>query len=108
MQPLEPGVMFWAERDDFALVRGVGVRCGQLGLPGGMQLAGAAAEHWKRTIGEADFTVVTVFAAYDGEDYADIPTVQRTVGFIPRPEPTIRSARPSPLTSPAATETPPW
>jgi hypothetical protein len=26
---------------------------------------------------------VTVFAAYKGEDYADIPTVQRTVGFIP-------------------------
>ena len=22
--------------------------------------------------------------AYNGEDYADIPTVQRTVGFIPR------------------------
>jgi sugar phosphate isomerase/epimerase len=24
-----------------------------------------------------------VFAAYKGEDYADVPTVQRTVGFIP-------------------------
>jgi sugar phosphate isomerase/epimerase len=29
------------------------------------------------------FSLVTVFAAYDGENYADIPTVQRTVGFIP-------------------------
>ena len=28
--------------------------------------------------------MVTVFAAYNGEAYADIPTVQRTVGFIPR------------------------
>ena len=27
--------------------------------------------------------MVTVVAAYLGEDYADIPTVQRTVGFIP-------------------------
>ena len=27
--------------------------------------------------------MVTLFAAYQGEDYADIPTVQRTVGFIP-------------------------
>ena len=25
-----------------------------------------------------------VFAAYNGESYADIPTVERTVGFIPR------------------------
>jgi len=31
----------------------------------------------------AHFTLVTVFAAYDGESYADIPTVQRTVGFVP-------------------------
>jgi sugar phosphate isomerase/epimerase len=90
MQPLEPGVMFWAERDDFALVRDLGVRCGQLGLPGSMQLTDASAEHWRRTLQAADFTVVTVFAAYDGEDYADIPTVQRTVGFIP---PATRAAR---------------
>jgi sugar phosphate isomerase/epimerase len=80
--------MFWAERDDFELVRGLGVRCGQLGIPGGMQLTDAAAEHWTRTL--AGFSVVTVFAAYDGEDYADIATVQRTVGFIP---PATRSER---------------
>jgi sugar phosphate isomerase/epimerase len=90
MQPLEPGVMFWAERDDFAAVRALGVRCGQLGVPGGMVLTDAAAAHWKQAIAEAGFTVVTVFAAYEGEDYADIPTVQRTVGFIP---PATRDAR---------------
>ena len=33
---------------------------------------------------QAQFPLVTVFAAYNGENYADIPTVQRTVGFIPR------------------------
>ena len=27
---------------------------------------------------------MTVFAAYNGESYADIPTVERTVGFIPQ------------------------
>jgi L-ribulose-5-phosphate 3-epimerase len=90
LQPLEPGVMFWAERDDFALVRNLGVRCGQLGVPGTMQLNDAAADSWKRTLDAAGFTVVTVFAAYEGEDYADIPTVQRTVGFIP---PATRAAR---------------
>ena len=30
-----------------------------------------------------DFPVVTAFCAYNGESYADIPTVKRTVGFIP-------------------------
>ncbi len=28
--------------------------------------------------------MVTAFCAYNGESYADIPTVQQTVGFIPR------------------------
>jgi sugar phosphate isomerase/epimerase len=85
--------MFWAERDDFNLVLDLDVRCGQLGLPGGMQLAGGAAAQWERTLADAGFQVVTVFAAYDGEDYADIPTVQRTVGFIPRVTRAEREAR---------------
>ncbi len=89
MQPLkelEIGVMFWAGRDPVETLREVkslGVRCGQLGIPGEMDLAGAA-EPWRRALEAERFTLVTVFAAYKGEDYADVPTVQRTVGFIPR------------------------
>jgi len=88
MQPLrdlEIGVMFWAGRDPGETVRelkSLGVRCGQLGIPGDMPLEGAAAA-WKEALAEEDFTVVTVFAAYAGESYADIPTVARTVGFVP-------------------------
>ena len=93
MRALEPGVMFWAERDDFALVRNLGVRCGQLGLPGTMQLTDDAADAWARIFAGPGFSVVTVFAAYDGEDYADIPTVQRTVGFIPAGTRAERTAR---------------
>jgi sugar phosphate isomerase/epimerase len=85
--------MFWAERDDFALVRNLGVRCGQLGIPGTMQLTDAAADHWNRILADARFEAVTVVAAYDGEDYADIPTVQRTVGFIPPATRADREAR---------------
>lgn len=84
LKPLEPGVMFWAGRDPLDDVRSLGVRCGQLGLPGGMELTGAAAAQWKQDLDAARFTLVTVFASYEGESYADIPTVQRTVGFIPR------------------------
>jgi len=79
----EPGVVFWAERDDLATVLGFGVRTGQLAIHGGMVLDEAAATQWKAALASAHFKLVTVVAAYDGEDYADIPTVQRTVGFIP-------------------------
>jgi len=85
LEPLEPGVMFWAERDSLQEIRAFGVRCGQMGVPESLDLTGAAAEAWR-----PDMELVTLFASYDGEDYADIPTVQRTVGFIP---PATRAAR---------------
>jgi sugar phosphate isomerase/epimerase len=93
LKPLEAGVMFWAGRDALADVCSLGVRCGQLGLPGGMELSEAAAAQWKESLDSAGFTVVTVFAAYDGESYADIPTVQATVGFIPPATRAEREAR---------------
>ena len=84
LKPLEPGVMFWAERDHLSEIKSLGVRCGQLGIPGSMELTETAAKDWRAALADQEFTIVTVFAAYNGENYADIPTVQRTVGFIPR------------------------
>jgi hypothetical protein len=98
MQPLrdmEIGVMFWAGRDPLETVRelkDLGVRCGQLAIPGDLDLEGAA-EAWRPALDAEQFTLVTVFAAYKGEDYADIPTVQRTVGFIPPATRAEREAR---------------
>src|SRR5260370_20726262 len=80
----EIGIMFWAGRDSLEEIRSLGVRCGQLGIPGDLPLDGSVAAKWKAEIDAANFTVVTVVAAYNGEIYADIPSVQRTVGFIPR------------------------
>jgi len=82
--------MFWAERDDFGLVRSLGLHFGQLGIPGGMSLTPDAANQWKASFAETGFTLVTVFAAFEGESYADIPTVCATVGFVP---PATRHAR---------------
>ena len=79
----EPGAMFWAERDHLHEIQALGVRCGQLGLAGGLELTRPVAADWRIALEHQDFTLVTVFAAYTGESYADIPTVQRTVGFIP-------------------------
>ena len=79
----EVGVMFWAGRDNLEEIASLGVRCGQLGIPGGLELNASVAREWKSAVQRTEFRIVTVFAAYQGEDYADIPTVQRTVGFIP-------------------------
>ena len=82
---MEIGVMFWAGADPIETIRQVkstGVRCGQLGIPPEMPLTGAA-PLLRAALVREEFTIVTVFAAYAGESYADIPTVQRTVGFIP-------------------------
>ncbi|HTB11036.1 MAG TPA: sugar phosphate isomerase/epimerase family protein [Bryobacteraceae bacterium] len=80
---MEIGVMFWAGRDNLAELRVLGVQSGQLGVGGDAPLTSEAAVEWREAIAEAGFSIATVVCAYTGEDYADIPTVQRTVGFIP-------------------------
>jgi len=93
---MEIGVMFWAGRDPVETLREVkslGVRCGQLGVPGQLSLDAATISAWKQALEAEQFTLVTVFAAYEGESYADIATVQRTVGFIPPATRAEREAR---------------
>jgi len=80
---MELGVMFWAGRDNLAELRAMGVQAGQLGVAGDVALNSAAAAEWREAIANAKFSIATVVCAYTGEDYADIPTVQRTVGFVP-------------------------
>ncbi len=78
--------MFWAGRDPLETIREVkslGVRCGQLGVPGHVPMDLAAAAQWNQALDVEQFTLVTVFAAYNGEEYPDIPTVERTVGWVP-------------------------
>jgi sugar phosphate isomerase/epimerase len=90
LRDMEIGLMFSAGPDPVATIRGVkalGLRCGQLGIPGDCKMDAAA---WKAALEAEDFTVVTVFAGYNGESYADIPTVERTVGWIP---PSTRAER---------------
>jgi L-ribulose-5-phosphate 3-epimerase len=89
----EIGIFFWAEADALATIRavkGCGVRSGQLGVDGSLTLTQRAAEEWSSALAREDFHIFTVFAAYEGESYADIPTVERTVGFVP---PATRAAR---------------
>ena len=81
------GLMFWAGRDPAETlneIQALGINTGQLGVPGDLPLDDAAKKSWKKALDDARFKIVTVFAAYTGENYADQPTVQRTVGFIPQ------------------------
>ena len=96
MKPLEIGVMFWADcppREKLRQIKAFGVNCGQLGLAGDTDISPATAQAWKTALAEESFTLVTVFTAYNGESYADIPTVQKTVGFIPPATRAEREAR---------------
>jgi len=93
LEPLEAGVMFWAggalgtggePAEIVRAIKSVGVRCGQLGVHGEADLGPESQQAWKRAQEENGFGIVTVFTAYPGESYADVPTVQETVGFVPR------------------------
>lgn len=47
-------------------------------------------EEFKRTLADLGIEVTCVFAGFEGESYADIPTVERTVGIVPKD---VRSER---------------
>lgn len=42
------------------------------------------AREFRKQLTEQDIQVTAVFAGFEGESYADIPTVQRTVGLVPQ------------------------
>jgi L-ribulose-5-phosphate 3-epimerase len=85
LAPWEIGVMFWAGRDPaetLGELKRLGILCGQLGIPGDLDISSAAVM-WRKALDAESFTAYTAVAAYNGESYADVPTVRRTVGFIP-------------------------
>jgi L-ribulose-5-phosphate 3-epimerase len=91
----ELAVMFWAGQDPTETLRtlsDLGVRQGQLGIPGDFALGGAG-PIWKTAAEASDFKIYTVFAAYVGESYADVATVRDTVGLVPPATRAIREAR---------------
>lgn len=95
LEELEVGLMFWGDTEPLKMIRAVkslGIRCGHLGFTGAVPLAGLGAVY-KQALADEGFVVTAVFAAYDGESYADAPTVEKTVGFIPESTRAEREAR---------------
>ncbi len=95
LEDLEIGLVFVAGEDARAtleLAKSFGLRAGQIVFPGGYSLR-RAAEVWDDALRTARFTPVTLVCSYAGEDYADIPAVERTVGLVPAATRTERVAR---------------
>ncbi len=88
--------MFWGEKQPERTLRAIkalGMRCGHLGFAGHVPLNVDVASKWRSVADAEDFGITAAFAAFEGESYADGPTVQRTVGFIPRETRTAREKR---------------
>ncbi|MDH7570603.1 MAG: sugar phosphate isomerase/epimerase family protein [Armatimonadota bacterium] len=71
-------------------VRSLGVHTVQLHTPHAPDRAPDRVAQFKQQFADAGIQVTVVFAGFEGESYADIPTVQRTVGLVPSE---LRAAR---------------
>jgi sugar phosphate isomerase/epimerase len=66
------------------VARDLGVHTIHLHTPHAESRTPQRAEEFKTKLQELDITITCVFAGFEGESYADISTVQRTVGLMPR------------------------
>lgn len=85
MKPYEIGLMIWAADAETKIqtLKRLGLGVAQIGVRYSDIAALPKRRALTRLLRGAGVEVVTLFAAFDGEDYADIPAVQRTVGLVP-------------------------
>lgn len=65
------------------IAKELGVRTIHLHTPQQTSRTSERVEEFKDRLAELDIRVTCVFAGFEGESYADIPTVQQTVGLVP-------------------------
>src|SRR5688500_5834313 len=65
------------------VARDLGVPTIQLHAPHKESRTKEKAEAFQQRLKDADITLTAVFGGFEGESYADIPTVVRTVGLVP-------------------------
>lgn len=96
LEPMAIGVMLGVgddPRESIQKVLDVGLTNAQMGRPGDQWLTDAKAAELKGLLADSGVTITTVFAGFDGESYADIPTVKRTVGLVPKDTRAARTAK---------------
>jgi L-ribulose-5-phosphate 3-epimerase len=82
-QPMEIGLVFWAEQDAESTLRqldSLGIHAGQLGVPPEMS-CDAALNDWELALKEGRVAITSSVCSYSGEDYSNLESVHRTVGF---------------------------
>lgn len=92
---MEIGVVFWADHEPEGTLRELkesGVRCGQMGVWGHLELD-RELDRWKPALAAEQFALTALFCGYSGESYQDYPTIERTVGFLPKETRSERLAR---------------
>jgi sugar phosphate isomerase/epimerase len=65
------------------VARDLGVHTIHLHTPHASSRTPQQAAEFKKRLADFDITITCVFAGFEGESYADIPTVKRTVGLMP-------------------------
>jgi sugar phosphate isomerase/epimerase len=65
------------------VARELGISTVQLHAPHPASRTSARAQEFLKTLEEFGITLTAVFGGFDGESYADIPTVEQTVGLVP-------------------------
>jgi sugar phosphate isomerase/epimerase len=66
------------------VARDLGVHTVHLHTPHAPSRTPQRAAEFNKQLAEFGITITCVFAGFEGESYADIPTVKRTVGLMPR------------------------
>jgi sugar phosphate isomerase/epimerase len=66
------------------VARELGVHTIHLHTPHAESRTPERAAEFKKRLADLGITITVVFAGFEGESYADIPTVKRTVGLMPR------------------------
>ncbi len=74
------------------VARDLGVPTIQLHAPAAATRTKANAEAFLGRLREAGITLTAVFGGFEGESYADIPTVDRTIGLVPAETRAARTA----------------
>jgi sugar phosphate isomerase/epimerase len=74
------------------VARDLGVPTIHLHTPRAESRTPQRAADFNRELQSLAITITCVFAGFDGESYADIPTVERTVGLVPRETRAARTA----------------
>ncbi len=92
MKPFDIGLMIWANEAETKIntIKSLGLGVGQIGLLGHDIDSPAKRRALAKLIQGSGIEWVTLFAAFEGENYADIASVRDTVGLVP---PALRAAR---------------